>query len=86
MSPGGKYLLYFDETTGHWFTYRVADGARVNLTEKLHGEASSRRPRHAGSAPAPTASAGWTADDKSVLLYDQYDIWEVKPDGTRRAQ
>ena len=35
MSPGGKYLLYFDERNGHWFTYRIADGVRVNLTEKL---------------------------------------------------
>ena len=26
--------------------------------------------------------AGWTADDRSVLLYDQFDIWEVKPDGS----
>ena len=26
MSPGGKYVLYFDETNGNWFTYRVSDG------------------------------------------------------------
>ena len=37
MSPAGKYVLHFDETTGHWLTYRVADGARVNLTEKDGG-------------------------------------------------
>ncbi len=35
MSAGGKYVLYFDETNGHWFSYRVADGVRANLTEKL---------------------------------------------------
>jgi len=27
-------------------------------------------------------SAGWTSGDRSVLLYDKYDIWEVRPDGT----
>src|SRR5437762_5139226 len=34
LSPAGKYILYFDERSGHWFTYRVSDGARVNITEK----------------------------------------------------
>jgi dipeptidyl aminopeptidase/acylaminoacyl peptidase len=29
----------------------------------------------------PFGIAGWTDGDKSVLLYDRYDIWEVKPDG-----
>ena len=36
-----------------------------------------RRSRHAAYG-----SAGWTSGDRSVLLYDKYDIWEVRPDGT----
>jgi dipeptidyl aminopeptidase/acylaminoacyl peptidase len=32
--------------------------------------------------PGAYGTAGWTADDRSVLLYDEFDIWEVKPDGT----
>ncbi len=35
MSPGGRYLLYFDENEADWFTYRISDGAKVNLTSKL---------------------------------------------------
>jgi hypothetical protein len=35
MSPGGKYVIYFDEQNGNWFAYRIADGVRTNLTEKL---------------------------------------------------
>jgi hypothetical protein len=23
-------------------------------------------------------TGGWTKDDRSVLLYDKYDIWEVR--------
>ena len=53
MSPGGKYVLHFDESTGHWFTYRVADGARVNLTEKLPSGSSRRTTRP--TCPARTA-------------------------------
>ena len=36
MSPGGQVRAALRrERTGHWLTYRVADGARVNLTEKM---------------------------------------------------
>lgn len=32
--------------------------------------------------PGADGTGGWTADDKSVLLYDKFDVWEVRPDGT----
>ena len=35
MSPGGKYLLFFDEDKLNWFTQDIATGVRVNLTERL---------------------------------------------------
>ena len=80
MSPGGKYVLYFDEQKGQWFTYRVADGARANLTEKV--DTRFQQENNTPDLPGPYGSAGWTGDDKSVLLYDEFDVWEVKPDGT----
>jgi dipeptidyl aminopeptidase/acylaminoacyl peptidase len=80
MSPGGKYLLYFDENKGNWFTYRASDGARVNLTDKIASK--FQQDNTTPDLPGPYGNGGWTADDKSVLLYDKYDIWEVKPDGT----
>ncbi len=80
MSPGGRYALYFDERAGHWFTYRVADGTRVNLTEKL--PVKFQRDDDVPDQPGPHGSGGWTADDASVLLYDEFDVWEIRPDGT----
>jgi dipeptidyl aminopeptidase/acylaminoacyl peptidase len=81
LSPAGKYLLYFDESQNDWFSYRAADGVRVNLTEKL-GMNFWREDHDSPSLPPAYGTGGWTADDRSVLLYDKYDIWEVKPDGT----
>jgi len=80
-SPGGKYLLYFDERQNDWMAYRIADGVRVNLTEKL-GPNFWREDHDTPNLPPAYGTAGWTADDRSVLLYDKYDIWEVRPDGT----
>jgi dipeptidyl aminopeptidase/acylaminoacyl peptidase len=80
MSPTGKYLLYFDEDKASWFTYRISDNARTNLTEKL-GVNFWREDHDTPSLPPAYGAAGWTTGDRSILLYDKYDIWEVRPDG-----
>src|SRR5918995_345786 len=80
MSPAGKYALYFDERAGHWFTYRTADGVRTNLTEKL--TVRFQQDNDVPDLPGPYGTGGWTANDASVFLYDEFDIWEMKPDGT----
>jgi dipeptidyl aminopeptidase/acylaminoacyl peptidase len=80
LSPGGKYLLSFSSEDSQWHSIRVADGVRTNLTGKL----GVRFEDETSDTPEPArayGSAGWTADDRSVLLYDKYDIWEVRPDG-----
>ena len=80
LSPGGRYVLHFDERAGHWLTYRVADGARANLTEKIANR--FQQENNTPDLPGAYGTAGWTANDASVLLYDKFDIWEVKPDGS----
>jgi dipeptidyl aminopeptidase/acylaminoacyl peptidase len=80
LSPGGQYALYFDERAGHWFTYRLADGVRTNLTQKL--PVTFQQDNDVPDLPGAFGSGGWTASDGSVLLYDQFDIWEIKPDGS----
>jgi dipeptidyl aminopeptidase/acylaminoacyl peptidase len=82
MSPGGKYLLYFDESQADWIGYRIADGVKTNLTEKLKDINFWREDHDSPSLPPAYGSAGWTTGDGSVLIYDKYDIWEIKPDGT----
>ena len=61
-----------------------SDGAKVNLTAKLNIN-FWREDHDTPNLPPAYGSAGWTTNDASVLLYDKYDIWEVKPDGTGRA-
>jgi hypothetical protein len=34
------------------------------------------------NAAPPYGLAGWTKDDKEVLIYDHYDIWQIAPDGS----
>ena len=81
LSPGGTYLLSFNADDSQWYSVRVSDGVKTNLTAKL----GVRFDDESSDTPEPArayGSAGWTSGDRSVLLYDKYDIWEVRPDGT----
>ena len=81
LSPGGTYILSFNAEDSQWYSIRVSDGAKTSLTARL----GVRFEDESSDTPEPAqayGSAGWTPGDRSVLLYDKYDIWEVRPDGT----
>ncbi len=52
------------------------------MTEKL-GVRFDQEVWDSPSEPGPYGIAGWTAQDRSLLLYDRYDIWELAPDGSK---
>ncbi|HVQ40377.1 MAG TPA: hypothetical protein VMS31_22740, partial [Pyrinomonadaceae bacterium] len=78
LSPNAKYALYFDGKD--WNSYSVGDGKVVNLTQGL-GARFFNEDNDTPSMPGPYGTAGWTKDDRDVLLYDRYDVWQVSPDG-----
>jgi len=78
-SPSGRYLLTFDGKD--WLTISVPDGKKTNLTGNL-GVKFFNEENDTPNAPNAYGVGGWTADGKSVLLYDRYDIWRIAPDGS----
>jgi dipeptidyl aminopeptidase/acylaminoacyl peptidase len=81
ISPGGQYLLYYDQIEKDWFSFRILDGKAFNLTANL-GVNFFQEDHDTPDLARPYGNAGWTDGDKSVLIYDQFDIWEVRPDGS----
>ena len=79
MSPNAKYGLFFDGKD--WNTLSLPDGKITNLTAKL-GVAFWEEDDDHPDVPPSYGNAGWVKDDKYVLLFDQYDIWQVAPDGS----
>src|SRR5207247_2241377 len=77
-SPNGKYALYFDGKD--WNSITVPEGKTVNLTRSL-GVNFWVESHDTPNAAPPYGNGGWTQDEKYVLLYDKYDIWQVAPDG-----
>jgi len=79
-SPGGQYVLYFNNENGNWYTYQVSTG-KVTL---LNNSMSVKFADEENDVPDYARSygiAGWTEDDKSVLINDRYDVWAFSPDG-----
>jgi len=81
ISPGGNYVLYYSDQDRSWHSYRLLDGKTFNLTARLGVKFESEE-WDTPDDPRPYGAAGWTDGDKTVLVYDRYDLWEVKPDGT----
>lgn len=82
LSPGGKYVFWFDEE-GDWHIHDIAAEKTRNVTASVDDEIRfEREDWDTPSTPAAYGIAGWTQDDASVLIYDRFDIWEFRPDGS----
>jgi dipeptidyl aminopeptidase/acylaminoacyl peptidase len=79
-SATGNKLLAYDGKD--YIAVDVATGARVNLTAKVQGNFSDVDYDYPSDLTPPSGVAGWTKDDRAVLVYDQYDVWSLAPDGS----
>jgi dipeptidyl aminopeptidase/acylaminoacyl peptidase len=81
VSPTGRYLLYVRD--GNYWTYDISTGRHANITADITTSFLNLDNDHTIVEKPPFGTGGWTKDDRTVLLYDKYDIWEVRPDGSR---
>jgi dipeptidyl aminopeptidase/acylaminoacyl peptidase len=79
-SPDGNYIIFYNDKDMSWNTYQVATGKKTVLnnamTVKFYDEEND-----VPALPNSYGIAGWAEEDKSVYLYDRYDIWQFSPDG-----
>ncbi|MCH5717568.1 S9 family peptidase [Niabella hibiscisoli] len=78
ISPSGKYVLWYDNTTRH---YHVFDGNNaINITAGIKVPLYDEE-NDVPDAPSPYGVMGWQDGDTRVLIYDRYDIWSIDPTG-----
>jgi len=83
LSVDGKYIVFFDNK--HWFSYAIATAKTVDLSAPLPHVNFEQETWSTPNTPSPWGIGGWTKGDKSVLIYDRFDIWDVDPSGVRPA-
>lgn len=83
FSPDGKWIVFFDQDRGHYFSYDLKTGDLRNITEKLPTQVSRDfRFNSAFKEPADRI-AGWVQQENRVLIYDNYDLWDLDPSMAR---
>ena len=80
LSPNSKYMYWFVDK--NWYVYNI----KTKTTNNITGSLDVPFYLEDWDTPNPVRSygiAGWTDGDKSILVYDRYDIWEILPDGSK---
>ena len=83
LSPEDKYIAFFDK--GHWFTYGTGTGKTTDVTGAIRDVSFEQETNDVPDVAPEWGLAGWTKGDRSMLLYDRWDVWEVDPTGARPA-
>lgn len=83
VSPGGKYVCYFKDN--NWWTYNIASQQHTCLTASLNIPFYDLQHDESGIPPA-YGNPGWSANDQYLIVYDEYDIWLLSPDGTTKKK
>lgn len=84
LSVGGKFIAWYDAK--HWYSYNIAAGKTVDLNASMKGHHFENETDDHPAEPPAWGTAGWTKDDKALLVYDHYDIWDFDPSGVRTPQ
>lgn len=79
ISRAGKYIAYFKEK--QWWLYVVKNNTHLDLTSQTGQSFTEEKYDRSGEVKV-SGIAGWTADDRELLVYDTYDVWLLKTDGS----
>lgn len=85
FSPGGQYLLWYEPSDSAWYVKKLLTGNIVSLTKQL-ATAFYDEQNDIPQLPGSYGVAGWTENDKAILIYDQFDIWKFDPEGNAKPQ
>lgn len=79
-SPGGRYVLFLEDN--HWWTIDVTTRAVTNISRSARTSFVDLESDQTVAQKPPFGIAGWTPDDRHVLVYDKLDIWQLAADGS----
>lgn len=80
ISPAGKYASWYNPADSCWYSMDLTKGETYRLTTPQSFTAWDEE-NDVPDYPQAHGLAGWTEDDRYLLIYDRYDIWRVDPQG-----
>jgi len=79
-SPGGRYVLWFEGED--WYAHDLRGGATRNLTEGVPSTFVNFDVTPTREQMPAFGTGGWFEEDRAVLINDQWDVWEIRLDGS----
>ncbi len=79
-SREGRWVLWFEGE--HWYSRDLETGRTHNLTEGVPSTFANLDVTPTREQMPSFGTGGWLEDDEAVLLYDEWDVWEIRPDGS----
>ncbi len=81
-SPDGTHFLYYEK--GHYHTYEMATGKTYNITKDVPTSFINTEDDHnVVDPPIYPYYFGWVKDGVSILLYDNWNVWDIPVHGGR---
>lgn len=80
-SPSGRYFSYLK--ANELWVCEIQTGKQTPLTRGLTASFINRDWDYPVKQKPPYGIAGWTKDDRSLLAYDQFDVWQLSPEGSK---
>jgi len=85
LSPGGKFVVWYNNRQKSYFSYEVITGVTRNITKGIPTVFVGDDSRPALSARRPPVIDAWMKNDGALFLRDRNDIWQVDPIGIKHA-
>ncbi len=83
ISSSGKYIQYYNFADSCWYVYDIEEKEHRNLTQSLPAPVFMADHDYPND-PSSYGTAGWTKDDRFLLIYDEFDIWQLDPKARKK--
>jgi len=91
FSPNGRYLVYYDHSKGHYYSYQPSTGVKNKISGDipsiiLYNPVEEEKEIYT-LIPLPHELPGplvWGTDGTTLLIYDDYDIWQLDLEGKKQ--
>lgn len=80
VSPEGKFGYWYNPQDSSWYTCSLDTKKEIRLSSP-HWFKAYDEDNDVPGFPQPYGIAGWTENDRYLLVYDKYDIWQFDPAG-----
>ena len=83
-SPTGRYALSLRDD--HVWLHDLQTGVERNITQSVQAQFINKKDDHTVPQKPLYGVGGWTKGDRSILLYDEFDVWDVPVDGAKATR